>query len=161
MGPTRVWAILCSKLVDGRCRIKFPVALVDLVVRSKKKSKNVCNKFFIQIWWSYVYFFKNYKCITGKRRDEKQANKMKNKVMIQLLEACVSLFTRNASLVPFQFSFLSKKHSYFTFLQKQILKKDFIIIRLQINPKATVNWSKRMKSLRKRIISNFFLILKI
>ena len=58
--------------------------------------------------------------------------------MIQLLEACASLSISNASLVPFQFSFLSKKHSYFTFLQKQILKNDFIIIRLQIIPKATV-----------------------
>ena len=72
------------------------------------------------------------------RRDEKEANKMKNKFMIQLLEACVSLFITNASLVPFQFSFLSKKHSYFTFLQTHILKKGFIIIRLQIIPKATV-----------------------
>ena len=35
------------------------------------------------------------------RRDEKEVNKKKNKVMTQLLEACVSLPISSASLVPF------------------------------------------------------------
>ena len=35
------------------------------------------------------------------RRDEKEVIKKKNKVMTQLLEACVSLPISSASLVPF------------------------------------------------------------
>ena len=48
-------------------------------------------------------FFKGYLVLQNKRirRDEKKVNKKKNKVMIQLLEACVSLFISNASLVLF------------------------------------------------------------
>ena len=36
-----------------------------------------------------------------KRRDEKEVNKKKNKVMTQLLKACVYLPINRASLVPF------------------------------------------------------------
>ena len=35
------------------------------------------------------------------RRDEKEVNKKKNKVMTQLLESCVSLPISSAYLVPF------------------------------------------------------------
>ena len=39
--------------------------------------------------------------IKRNRRDEKEVNKKKNKVITQLLEACVSLPINSASLVPF------------------------------------------------------------
>ena len=36
--------------------------------KKKKKSKIVCNELFIQVSWSYVYFFKSYKCTTEKNK---------------------------------------------------------------------------------------------
>ena len=71
------------------------------------------------------------------RRDEKEVNKKRNKDMTQLLEACVSLHI-NASLVPFFIEFSFQKTFLFLLFQKQILMTDFIIIRLQTIPKATV-----------------------
>ena len=60
---------------------------------NKKKCKNACNDLFIQVSWSYVYFFKSYCVLQNKkkRRDKKKVHKKKNKVITQLLEACVSL----------------------------------------------------------------------
>ena len=31
--PTSGGAVLCSKLVDGRCQVQSPVAIVDLAIR--------------------------------------------------------------------------------------------------------------------------------
>ena len=57
--------------------------------------------------------------------------------MTQLLKAHVSLPMSSASLVPFSFSFLFKIIHILLF-QKHILITDFVIIRLQTIPKATV-----------------------
>ena len=68
----------------------------------KKKCQNVRNELFIQVLGSCVYFFKSYSCTTEKsnRRDAKEVNKKKNKVMTQLLEASVFLPISSESLVP-------------------------------------------------------------
>ena len=54
----------------------------------------------------YCYVFITLKVINAlqkkrSRRDEKKVNLKKNKVMTQLLKACVSLPISSASLVPF------------------------------------------------------------
>ena len=56
------------------------------------------------------------------KRLEKSKQKEKKKDMTQLLEACVSLSISNESFVSISLSFLFKNHSYFTFIQKLILK---------------------------------------
>ena len=32
--PTSIWAVMCTKLVDGKCLVQFLVALFDLAIRS-------------------------------------------------------------------------------------------------------------------------------
>ena len=71
-------------------------------------------------------------------RGEKEANKKKNKVMIQLLEACVFLPVSSASLVLFFLLVFFAKNIHILLFQKQILMTDFIIIRLQTIPETTV-----------------------
>ena len=76
---------------------------------------------FSSVLWSYAYFFKVISVLQKKRnrRNKKEVNKTKNKVMTQLLEACVSLPVSSASLVPFFIQFYFQKTFIFYFFKNR------------------------------------------
>ena len=72
----------------------------------------------------YGHTFISFMVISVRQKKETEVNKKKNKVMTQLLEACVSLPISSASLVTIFHLIFFSKNIHISFFQKQILMTD-------------------------------------